>query len=112
VGDGQRKNITNSLMVCAYYNCLGLKMFGKDWKQIEDFIGTRTGSQIRSHAQKYFNKVQKPSKKLRQKYSNPLMELPLQSCDVFSMSSTSEKYFHARFPQMSGPEEDLFPHHC
>lgn len=112
MGDGQRKNITNSLMVCDYYNCLGLKMFGKDWKQIEDFIGTRTGSQIRSHAQKYFNKVQKPSKKLRQKYSNPLMELPLQSCDVFSMSSTSEKYFHARFPQMSGPEEDLFPHHC
>jgi hypothetical protein len=27
-----------------------LKLFGKDWKKVEDFIGTRTGAQIRSHA--------------------------------------------------------------
>jgi SHAQKYF class myb-like DNA-binding protein len=34
----------------------GLRLFGKDWKKIEEFIGTRTGSQIRSHAQKYFRR--------------------------------------------------------
>lgn len=34
----------------------GLKLFGKDWRQIEEFIGSRTCAQIRSHAQKYFNK--------------------------------------------------------
>jgi SHAQKYF class myb-like DNA-binding protein len=28
----------------------GLKMFGKDWRLIEDFIGSRTCAQIRSHA--------------------------------------------------------------
>lgn len=35
---------------------LGLKKFGKNWKKLEGFIETRTSSQIRSHAQKYFNK--------------------------------------------------------
>lgn len=37
----------------------GLELFGRDWKKIESLVGTRTGPQIRSHAQKYFNKVNK-----------------------------------------------------
>ena len=41
------------------YSNSGLQMFGKNWKKIEGLIGTRTGSQIRSHAQKFFLKVQK-----------------------------------------------------
>ena len=36
-----------------------LKMFGKNWKKVEDYVGTRTGAQVRSHAQKFFLKVQK-----------------------------------------------------
>eukprot|EP01103_Thecamoeba_quadrilineata_P009500 TRINITY_DN1926_c0_g1_i1.p1 TRINITY_DN1926_c0_g1~~TRINITY_DN1926_c0_g1_i1.p1 ORF type:complete len:228 (+),score=39.32 TRINITY_DN1926_c0_g1_i1:161-844(+) len=36
-----------------------LKLFDRDWKKIESFIGTKTVIQIRSHAQKYFLKVQK-----------------------------------------------------
>lgn len=39
----------------------GVELFGKDWKKIEDLVGTRTGPQIRSHAQKYFNKLKKDS---------------------------------------------------
>ena len=35
----------------------GLELFGKNWKKISDFVGTRTGSQIRSHAQKFFMKM-------------------------------------------------------
>ena len=43
----------------AYFN-IGLELYGKNWKKIEELIGTRTGSQIRSHAQKFFLKA-KPS---------------------------------------------------
>ena len=38
---------------------LGLKMYGKDWKKIEILVGTRNGAQIRSHAQKFFSKLNK-----------------------------------------------------
>ena len=37
----------------------GLKIYGKNWKKVEGFIGTRTGTQIRSHAQKFFNRIRK-----------------------------------------------------
>jgi len=36
-----------------------LKKFGKQWKKVEEYIQTRSGAQIRSHAQKYFLKIQK-----------------------------------------------------
>jgi len=36
-----------------------LKQFNRDWKKIEEFVGTKSVKQIRSHAQKYFLKIQK-----------------------------------------------------
>eukprot|EP00826_Nyctotherus_ovalis_P018175 TRINITY_DN1541_c0_g1_i6.p1 TRINITY_DN1541_c0_g1~~TRINITY_DN1541_c0_g1_i6.p1 ORF type:complete len:353 (+),score=93.35 TRINITY_DN1541_c0_g1_i6:416-1474(+) len=38
---------------------LAIELYGKKWKKVEEFVGTRTGVQIRSHAQKYFNKLNK-----------------------------------------------------
>lgn len=35
-----------------------IRLYRKDWKKIEKFVGTRSGSQIRSHAQKYFLKLE------------------------------------------------------
>lgn len=37
----------------------GLKLFGKNWKQVEEHVGTRNGAQIRSHAQKFFNRLER-----------------------------------------------------
>jgi SHAQKYF class myb-like DNA-binding protein len=36
-----------------------IRLFGKDWRKVQEFIGSRTGAQIRSHAQKYFITMQK-----------------------------------------------------
>jgi len=27
-----------------------IRLFGKDWRRVQEFIGTRSGAQIRSHA--------------------------------------------------------------
>jgi len=39
-----------------------LRLHGKDWNLIQEFIGSRTSAQIRSHAQKYFSKLFKEGK--------------------------------------------------
>ena len=38
---------------------VGLRLYGKDWGKVESYIGTRTTTQIRSHAQKFFQTVAK-----------------------------------------------------
>lgn len=40
-----------------------LSLYGKDWKQVEKYVATRSVLQVRSHAQKYLLKIKK-------KYSN------------------------------------------
>jgi SHAQKYF class myb-like DNA-binding protein len=35
----------------------GLKLYGKNWNQIQKYIGSRTCPQTRSHAQKFFRKM-------------------------------------------------------
>lgn len=39
-----------------------MKKYGKDWDKIEEKIPTRTGTQIRSHAQKFFARIRKEFK--------------------------------------------------
>ncbi|XP_011025352.1 PREDICTED: protein LHY-like [Populus euphratica] len=36
-----------------------LKLYGRAWQRIEEHIGTKTAVQIRSHAQKFFSKLEK-----------------------------------------------------
>ncbi|KAK4426995.1 protein REVEILLE 1 [Sesamum alatum] len=38
-----------------------LKLYGRAWRHIEEYVGTKTAIQIRSHAQKYFAKVTRDS---------------------------------------------------
>ena len=38
---------------------LGLKICGKNWKKLEHYVPTRNSTQIRSHAQKFFIKIER-----------------------------------------------------
>lgn len=39
-----------------------LKKFGRHWKKVEAYVGTRSGTQVRSHAQKYFLRMKSKEK--------------------------------------------------
>ena len=43
-----------------------LKLFGKEWKRVQQHVGTRSSTQARSHAQKFFVKLEKKGKTLDQ----------------------------------------------
>lgn len=42
-----------------------LRKFGKHWKKVEAYVGTRSGTQVRSHAQKYFLRQRQQNKGAR-----------------------------------------------
>lgn len=43
--DGPARNTLNSFKVIHFTSyCLALKLYGKDWKKVEEYIGTRTGA--------------------------------------------------------------------
>ena len=53
-----------------------ITQFGRDWKKVEEYIGTKTRKQIRSHAQKHFEKMRKngeefPAPRAKKKSSRP-----------------------------------------
>ncbi|KAJ8632623.1 hypothetical protein MRB53_025959 [Persea americana] len=78
-----------------------LQLFDRDWKKIEAFVGSKTVIQIRSHAQKYFLKVQKngtsehvPPPRPKRKAAHPYPQkasknapLPSQAMAPFQSSS-------------------------
>lgn len=35
----------------------GIELYGKDWKKVQQYVGTRSSAQSRSHAQKVFAKL-------------------------------------------------------
>ncbi|EOX95871.1 Homeodomain-like superfamily protein [Theobroma cacao] len=71
-----------------------LQLFDRDWKKIEAFVGSKTVIQIRSHAQKYFLKVQKngtsehvPPPRPKRKASHPYPQKAPKSAPVVSQAA-------------------------
>ncbi|CAH8391359.1 unnamed protein product [Eruca vesicaria subsp. sativa] len=83
-----------------------LQLFDRDWKKIEDFVGSKTVIQIRSHAQKYFLKVQKngtlahvPPPRPKRKAAHPYPQKASKNAQMQLQVSTS---FTSRNSVMSG----------
>ena len=36
-----------------------MKKYGKDWGKVQQYVGTRSSTQARSHAQKFFQRLEK-----------------------------------------------------
>nr|XP_043616848.1 protein REVEILLE 6 [Erigeron canadensis] len=73
-----------------------LQLFDRDWKKIEAFIGSKSVIQIRSHAQKYFLKVQKsgtnehlPPPRPKRKAAHPYPQKAPKNAPVLSNVTTS-----------------------
>ena len=67
--------------------------FGNDWKKVEKYIGTRTSSQARSHAQKFFIKLKEEQKK--SKISNDI-----------DYSNSTIKSFHDALQSMAAEKKE------
>ncbi|XP_068649695.1 protein REVEILLE 6-like isoform X1 [Aristolochia californica] len=71
-----------------------LQLFDRDWKKIEAFVGSKTVIQIRSHAQKYFLKVQKsgtsehvPPPRPKRKAAHPYPQKASKNAPILSQAS-------------------------
>ncbi|KAJ6746619.1 PROTEIN REVEILLE 8 [Salix koriyanagi] len=92
-----------------------LQLFDRDWKKIEDFVGSKTVIQIRSHAQKYFLKVQKngtiahvPPPRPKRKASHPYPQkasknvlMPLPATMAYPSSMNTYAPGHASWDETS-----------
>jgi hypothetical protein len=50
-------------------------LFGKEWRNVQEHVRTRSSTQARSHAQKFFVKLQRRNEKLEDYLANYDLEL-------------------------------------
>lgn len=94
-----------------------LNLFGKDWAKIHKYISTRTLIQVRSHAQKYFRRSEKPiepqlPRLLRPKGSEDTFEayaLTLEASKKLMQEMTHYKDVYVQHSMMTGPVFDYYP---
>ncbi|ESQ36784.1 hypothetical protein EUTSA_v10008382mg [Eutrema salsugineum] len=94
-----------------------LHLFDRDWKKIEAFVGSKTVIQIRSHAQKYFLKVQKngtnehlPPPRPKRKANHPYPQKASKSVALTSSNALLEHdylYSTDSHPVISTPKHEL-----
>lgn len=64
-GETKTKNGRWSLMEHVRF-LEALKNYGKNWKKVEEYVATRTSTQARSHAQKFFANIVKKNMTMEQ----------------------------------------------
>jgi len=80
-----------------------IKAHGKNWKKVEESVATRSGAQIRSHAQKYFLKLEKEVKtsqkvKGSKKSSKKAYERSISTLDNISESGKADDSLKGNLP--------------
>eukprot|EP00250_Pteridium_aquilinum_P013311 c21265_g1_i2 orf=486-1439(+) len=87
-----------------------LQLFDRDWKKIEAFVGSKTVIQIRSHAQKYFLKVQKngtgehvPPPRPKRKSAQPYPQKAPKSAPATQQGDTSMSLAEPAYPVAMQP---------
>jgi len=68
-----------------------VKLYGKNWKQMEQFIITRNAAQIRSHAQKYYARCKKSELMLLEKSSTVSENLETGNSTLMSPKSAKNE---------------------
>jgi SHAQKYF class myb-like DNA-binding protein len=70
-----------------------LQIYGKKWKKIEAVVGTRTATQIRSHAQKHFLRLKKTVQSDSEGGGSSVSELPGTSSEAGGEPGDVEKQY-------------------
>eukprot|EP00331_Platyophrya_macrostoma_P018419 CAMPEP_0176475156 /NCGR_PEP_ID=MMETSP0127-20121128/43447_1 /TAXON_ID=938130 /ORGANISM="Platyophrya macrostoma, Strain WH" /LENGTH=264 /DNA_ID=CAMNT_0017870715 /DNA_START=35 /DNA_END=829 /DNA_ORIENTATION=+ len=87
-----------------------LKIHGKNWKKVEEFVATRSGAQIRSHAQKFFIRLEKDVKAEQGKGKNVKSVRKISESSIsthhtqdenFSDNEKAEDTFKGNLPMIS-----------
>lgn len=81
-----------------------LKLYGRAWRRIEEYVGTKTAVQIRSHAQKFFSKVVRETSGSNTSSVEPI-EIPPPRPKRKPMHPYPRKLAHLTIKQNSNPEQ-------
>lgn len=69
----------------------GVSFYGKDWKKIAEFLGTRTAVQVRSHAQKFYQREEN-IKKIKRKAQKLILKPIALNIDICAKRDKSTQY--------------------